>query len=152
MTPSGLIARPPGYASLAAALLLVTSIGHASNWTQIAVYQDGTSLSVDETSIASSGKYRRGWFKFRALQAADLPDSTIPSTTVPTGQKFTYVVELFYAKCAKHSAALIEANFYAADDSLLGNIPPTAVNHADFEEAPAGSAGDKIIRILCKTG
>lgn len=138
---------------LAASLvpLMAAPIAFASSWTQVATFADGTSLLVDTASISSSGRYRRGSFKLVALQPADLPDGAIPNTSVPPGQKFTYVVELFYAKCAKERIALIEGKFYGADDSLLGNIPPTAVSHAEFEEVPQGSVAEAIVRRLCRT-
>jgi hypothetical protein len=131
--------------------IMATSIAFASNWAQVALYADGTRLLVDTASISTSGKYRKGWFKFIALQSADLPDGAIPNTSVPPGQGFTYIVELFYAKCAQHRVALVQGNFYGADDSLLGTIATTAVNHAEFEEAPPGGVADAIVRSLCKS-
>ena len=130
--------------------MAAASMAFASNWMPLAKFTDGTALLVDTASIASQHKYRTGWFKLISMQPADLPEDAIPSTEVPPGQKFKYIVELFYAKCARRTVAVIQGNFYGADDSLLGSIPVTTVRHARFEEVPPGGAGDKIVASLCK--
>ena len=131
-------------------LIGATSVALASNWVQIAKYANGTEVLADAASISSSGPYRKGWFKFVSLQASDVPDGAVPNPQAPPGQKFTYTLELFYAKCAERSAALIQGAFYGADDSLLATLPVTPVKGATFEESPPGSAGEKVINSLCK--
>jgi len=139
--------------TFAVSLLSLTAATSAwgADWTPIATFPDGTSLSVDTASISSSGRYRKGWFKLVALQPAALPDNAVPNTNVPPGQGFKYIVEQFYAKCTKPRVALIQGSFYGADDSLLGTLPTVPVRSSEFEEVPPGSVGDRIIRSLCKS-
>jgi len=122
----------------------------ASGWTKLATAQNGTVLMVDGESLISDGNYRSAWFKLIEPQVSDLPEGVTPNVSVPPGLKVAYSKSLASARCTKRRIGLLQAVYYGADDTVLGELPLQRVARVDFTEPLPNTVEDAELEYLCK--
>lgn len=107
----------------------------AANWVEIRANTEVV-VSIDTTSVATTGKYRSAWFRFRYLN---------PSSNANA----TYGLALFYFNCSERTEAVKAASNYSETGIELASATVNS-DQLQFEAIRPESLADTQSRYLCK--